>query len=99
MKFFRFFFLIIGIFVVSQAFSQEKQEINQSEKIYVQPDQISLLPDGISVCLNSQWFPVNAIYSDSQGVYVTNLSFFTWICPKCGWENSWLDNQCQNCPY
>lgn len=98
MKFFRFFFLIIGVFVVSQAFSQEKQEMNQSQKIYVHPDQISLLPDGIFVYLNNQWFPVDALYSDSQGIYA-NSGLTFWYCPKCKWKNSVFDNKCKKCGY
>ena len=54
MKFFRIFALLLSVFCVSQGFCHERQDRTSSEKVYIQPSQISFLSDGIFILLNNQ---------------------------------------------
>ena len=98
MKFLRIFALLLSVFCVSQGFCHERQDRSSSEKVYVQPNQISFLSDGIFILLNNQRVPVDAISVDSNGVYASSVKF-SRTCPKRGHENKWYANQCANCGY
>lgn len=79
-------------------------EFKQCEKMYVNPDQVSIEPNGIFVNVQEKWFMAEALYADTNGIYFTSASSSDWSiywkCPYCGYINGPLDNRCQNkdCP-
>lgn len=91
------FFLIIGLFSVSQGFSHDMQRIDRGEKIHVQPNQVYFSQNAIYVNLNNEWVPTEAIHVDAQGLYVTDNAIGDWKCPKCYHQNKWYHSRCQNC--
>ena len=93
------FFLLLGLFTLSQGFCNER------EKIYIQPNQISIATDGIFVHLDNQWIPTETLHADANGIYITNdlrdeRKWIDWICPHCKTINGPLDFRCKNpnCP-
>jgi len=69
------------------------------DKLYVQPNQITLSEEGIFVYLENAWHAAESVHADEQGIYITTLQDKTWNwkCPKCGHNNSWLVNKCEKC--
>jgi hypothetical protein len=44
------------------------------EKTYVLPEQLGMTPRGIYVKFDNHWFKTEALHSDSEGIYIQNLS-------------------------
>ena len=93
MKYFLFLFTLIGM---SCGYSTEL-----SEKIYLQPEQISISEKGIFVNISNAWFATAAICQDVKGLYVEEARIgsehFTWECRYCHYVNPWYENACQKC--
>src|SRR5258706_10258635 len=53
---------------------QEEWEV-QSEKIYIQPHEVSTFNNQIFAYLNGQWETVANLYSDAQGLYVVSRGY------------------------
>lgn len=71
-------------------------ESSALQKIYVTPDQIHIIPEGIFF-LNEEGNLIQAcgIFSDQSGIYAVAARY---KCPACGWWNN--NNICNNtgCP-
>jgi predicted RNA-binding Zn-ribbon protein involved in translation (DUF1610 family) len=70
------------------------------EKIYVQPEQVALTPEGIYFQFEDSWIMTDAIHCDSSGIFISSTSSewsFSWTCPKCGTENGPLRRSCKKC--
>jgi hypothetical protein len=91
------FLSAIGIFI--SAFSHEKSTNHQEmkiEKIYIDPSKIYFDQKQMYIYLNQDWVGTNAIYSDSEGVYIIETQG-GWTCGYCGnynEDNGWTCNVC-----
>ncbi len=98
MKYILFLFLLIGI---TCGYSAELPKFESSEKIYLQPEQISISENGIFVNIANAWFAIAAICHDAKGIYVdearVGIEYFTWECRYCHFVNPWYVNACQKC--
>lgn len=107
MKCMHLFFVLstLGIFSISQGFGNETQSSKCREKIYVHSNQVSVSQNGIYVNVNNQWIPTDSLHTDAQGIYVMSDALVDekkwgpmyWICPECGYQNSFTSNACENC--
>lgn len=73
-----------------------------NQKIYVDPNQVTIAPEGIFVQLGNDWIATDAVYHDSSGCYISGVSnewSFYWTCPECGHENSPFNRSCEECGY
>ena len=98
----RVLFFLAAISALSCGHCSEEPTFDSCEKIYVEPNQISFSKNGIFVYLDNAWLATEAVHSDASGIYVSNFGhskFAGWNCPKCGFFNSWLVNQCAKCNY
>jgi hypothetical protein len=93
------FFACVGIFFGAYGFC------DCEEKVYVQPNQISITPNAIFINILDRWFATETLCVDSGGVYVTSASKdgyapLKWKCPYCGWIGGITDSYCKNpkCP-
>ncbi|MBS0604526.1 MAG: hypothetical protein JSS60_05750 [Verrucomicrobia bacterium] len=73
-----------------------------TQKIYVNPDDILILSTGIQVWNGYGFFPVDAIFHDGAGLYYELPQFIDpildhWNCPNCDTYNllDWTD--CYKC--
>ena len=107
MNYMRYFILcfVMGVFWSSQGVCGEWGGINstsRAERVYVQPHQILIEPNGIFVNISNQWFATESVSVDLEGIYVNNLAQeenvrLQWRCGKCGAINGPFDFRCQNC--
>jgi hypothetical protein len=69
-----------------------------AQKVYVQPDNISLDQGNIWIACDGNWIRVSNLAADEKGFYVSGDQFeMYWKCPVCGWMNTYLNIICQNC--
>jgi hypothetical protein len=73
----------------------------QSEKLYLQKDQILFEDSHIFVQLSNKVVSVPAIFSDQEGYYIYTAAWFCksweWKCSSCGKCNALEDYRCYNC--
>lgn len=70
---------------------EEEAVLQDAEKIYIQPHEVSTFNDQIFAYLNGQWEAVAGLYSDAKGVYVIAKgyhpdcppNFQKPVCPNC----------------
>ncbi len=60
------------------------------EKTYVLPEQTATTREGIFVKLDNLWFQTETLFSDSDGIFINNLSPSAYGCPD-------PYNPCRNC--
>jgi len=89
--------LIAMFFTLSYGNCAEETRLEACEKVYVQPDQISITGDGIFVYVGNVWLAAKALHADAAGVFARGPDVdWTWTCP-CGEENSVFRASCKKC--
>lgn len=81
----------------------DNSSIRENGKVYVHPNQLAIVKEGIFVNLNNTWFMANALNCDNGGLYVSELMgddwSINWICPKCEKVNGPFAKVCGRCGY
>lgn len=75
---------------------------HHSEKFYVSSEDVQLENGCIFVWDGSAWIEVDAIYTDTVGLYyerytIIEPAFDHWDCPACGAYNLLEWSSCYNC--
>lgn len=87
----------LAIIVIALPIGSHALEEQEPQKVYVEPFQVAIVDREILVYLEGAWTPVNAIYSDIQGLYVAYSKYprSRWTCRTCGYNNYGGDTTCQ----
>jgi hypothetical protein len=92
----RFYILFCVMCFIPSLFSIEKED--KVERVYVQPTQIAVQQNQILVLGNNQWQPIDALFSDSNGVYFLSKKWYEpWECAYCQAINPPHRLICWNC--
>lgn len=75
------------------------------EKVYIQPESITILHNQIYVQIEKDLIPIGRLFCDDKGIFVLiddirvakGIFGDTWICPKCGYENYVVIQNCGQC--
>src|SRR6266404_8469024 len=96
-KLIAYFFLLCLFFFKTQATfacpcSNEKtiQQFQHHGKMYVAPEQLAMSSEGIFVKFDELWFQTTALFSDTTGIFIKDLTPMGYGCPD-------PYNQCRNC--
>ncbi len=88
----RCFFVLSVTLVCSALFGE-----TQSEKIYVDSQNIAFDGNTIWVNMDSLWVKTHALYSDGKGMCIDGYD--SWLCPVCKYINPADTLQCFRCNY
>lgn len=81
--------------------SANEHAVAQSDKLYLEKDQILFEDSRIFVQLSNKVIAVPAVFSDQEGYYIYTAAWFCksweWKCRKCGLCNAIEDYRCYNC--
>jgi hypothetical protein len=94
------FLILAATFALSNGYGSEEPRFEASNKIYIQPNQITFSENGIFVYLENAWHGAKAIHVDSTGMYVNDLvdrSIWDWICRYCATSNPYWRTTCEGC--
>jgi len=72
------------------------------EKIYLNPEDVIVEQECLYVVIEDHMIPATQINADEHGVFFTVDCYQpmgTWMCPRCGYTNTWFDSSCNNCPW
>ncbi len=72
------------------------EEDSRPQKIYVSPSEVAITDQGIFVCQDAAWTPVDALFTDDFGVYVCDQRSY-WECTRCGKCVSVARKYCHSC--
>ncbi|MBM3192000.1 MAG: hypothetical protein FJZ63_05050 [Chlamydiae bacterium] len=87
---------------VAQAYSSVEFKGDPYEKFYVHPDHIAITQDGIYIQLEGLWIKTGTLHQDSTGIFISKAdceNYFTWVCPRCHYENGSFTKRCKRCRY
>lgn len=70
---------------------------SDNQKIYLDPEMISLSSSTITIQWQNKTFVSNALFVDEMGVFTLASELWSWKCPKCRSTNPDLNNICWHC--
>ncbi len=80
----------------------------KEDKIYIQPENIQILPNQIAVQIDEEILTPSALFSDTQGIYVLSSERRRrqgrcpdgyWECSECTGCTPWISPDCDWCGY
>ena len=85
---------LFAILCFASLYSHNKIE----DRIYLDGSHIAINNNQLFVCIENQWMPTDALFSDANGVYVLGRKWYEpWECSYCGAVNPPTRLVCWNC--
>ncbi len=92
----------ISVFHMHPIFSESHCE--NAEKIYISPERLKIVREGIFVNFRDDWIKIGALFSDENGVYIQDLTPEEmgcrdgfWPCRNCDKCVKWYYDICPHC--
>lgn len=79
--------MVASLLQTGFAIANQNSGIADTEKIYVSPTDIVVLPTGFQVTLNGSYLVVYQLLADANGIFVIpsrSTAVQSWPCPTCG---------------
>lgn len=90
-----FYLLFIGICTSTVCWGSEVNSSN--DKFYVSSESILIGENGIFAKINEHIVQSDAIFSDENGIYMTDAHIVTWICKNGHYVSPSQGNICPKC--
>lgn len=90
-----FYSLIIGLCTSPVCWGCEAGSLNG--KFYISSESILIGENGIFAKVNEHIFQSDAIFSDENGIYMTDDHIITWICKNGHYVSPSQGNTCPKC--
>lgn len=98
---------ILGLLLAANLYACKNEFCEASiRKVYLQSQDVHILPEGIYISLNEEMIAVSTLFSDEEGIYIVpeimaggfgeKYGLTWWVCPVCGYTNGFFDKMCKN---